>query len=320
MARVPLIEPDNAGAEAAALLGRIAGARGKAFNVYRALANSPGALRVVYELGSFLWNESVLPAALRELVILRVARLTGSSYEWSRHLALARSAGVTDEQLEALDDWWRAPGTVFAAEQRSALAVADELTLGGEVGEVAIERAIAELGPQGAVELLVLAGFYAMVAGVLTSLQVDAEPGDEELPPMRSEDGIALTRIVTDDGGETHFEDFHLAASVADSQVSDARSELSDPLPVSALRLRRVVVEHGSEPHVAPCRQLVVHLRGRAAVTVSDGETRRLGPGSVVLVEDLDGARHVTRRVGAEMRETMMIELVEGGRGVVSWT
>lgn len=309
MARVPLIDLDIADGEAAELLGRIAGARGKAFNVYRALANSPGALRTVYELAAFLWHESVLPPDLRELVILRVARLTGSAYEWSRHLPLARSAGVAEEQIAGLGDWWRAPATVFSDEQKSALAVVDQLTLGGEAAEATITRAIEALGERGTVELLTLAGFYAMIAGMLLSLGVDAEPGDAELPPLPSGDAAGVVRIVSDDDGATHFEDLRLAVDEVASPVSSASSELSGPIPTSSMRLRRVVVEHDDAPHLAPRRQFVVHLRGRAAVTVSDGETRRFGPGSVVLVEDLDGAGHTTRRIGAELRETLMIEL-----------
>jgi hypothetical protein len=39
-------------------------------------------------------------------------------------------------------------------------------------------------------------------------------------------------------------------------------------------------------------------LSGELEVEVSDGEIRRFGPGSVILVEDTSGKGHVSRVVG----------------------
>jgi hypothetical protein len=45
---------------------------------------------------------------------------------------------------------------------------------------------------------------------------------------------------------------------------------------------------------------LVCFLRGGDVVTPSDGETRRFGPGDLLLLEDTAGKGHSTRVVGAE--------------------
>ena len=86
---------------------------------------------------------------------------------------------------------------------------------------------------------------------------------------------------------------------------------ISAPLDVRELRFRRVTEEFPDEPHTAPRRQLIVSLSGESEVTVSDGETRRFGPGSVVLVEDTSGKGHRTRRIGDTVRETLFITLPE---------
>jgi hypothetical protein len=49
-----------------------------------------------------------------------------------------------------------------------------------------------------------------------------------------------------------------------------------------------------SPPHPAPRRQWVIPLRGELLVTVSDGTSRRFGPGDLVLVTDTTGAGHAT--------------------------
>ena len=55
-----------------------------------------------------------------------------------------------------------------------------------------------------------------------------------------------------------------------------------------------------SDWHPAPRRQFVVLLTGAVEVTVSDGETRPFGPGSVFLVEDTAGAGHRTRALESD--------------------
>jgi hypothetical protein len=116
-------------------------------------------------------------------------------------------------------------------------------------------------------------------------------------------------RIYADDDGESHFEDVTLELTRGTSPVSDAVVDLAAPITTHAATFRRVVVDHPNEPHVAPRRQFVVALAGESEVEVSDGEIRRFGPGTVVLVDDLEGKGHTTRRVGEVPRETLMIRL-----------
>jgi alkylhydroperoxidase family enzyme len=177
VSRLPLIDPEDANGAAGPLLARIAGDRGQAFNVYRMLANSPGTLAGVYGLVTYLWAESELPPRVQELVILRVAQLTGSDYEWSRHRVVAARVGVPDDQVAALSDW-RDARERFDQVERAALALAEETTLNVEASAGAVAAVRALLGDQATLELVVLIGFYGMVSRVLRSLDVDPEPGD----------------------------------------------------------------------------------------------------------------------------------------------
>ncbi|HBU01395.1 MAG TPA: hypothetical protein DEB20_02345, partial [Acidimicrobiaceae bacterium] len=53
-------------------------------------------------------------------------------------------------------------------------------------------------------------------------------------------------------------------------------------------------VDQVPAPHNAPRRQFVVFLDGWVRITASDGETRTLPAGSVVLAEDEHGKGHIT--------------------------
>jgi AhpD family alkylhydroperoxidase len=181
MARLPLLDPDTAAPDAAELLTRIAGERGQAFNVYRMLANSPGALAHVYGLAAYLWQDSALPPRLTELVILRVAQLTGSDYEWARHVAIARRIGLTDREIDAVARWRQMPDRFDDAE-RAALELTEQATRGVEASAASVAAVRSQLGDQATLELTVLVGFYGMVSRLLRSLAVDPEPGDGPLP------------------------------------------------------------------------------------------------------------------------------------------
>jgi quercetin dioxygenase-like cupin family protein len=61
--------------------------------------------------------------------------------------------------------------------------------------------------------------------------------------------------------------------------------------------------------HCAPRRQYSITLSGRAEIEVGDGTIAKVGPGDVVLAEDLTGQGHVTRVVGTEPRLSAIVPL-----------
>ncbi len=64
--------------------------------------------------------------------------------------------------------------------------------------------------------------------------------------------------------------------------------------------------------HCAPRRQYSIALSGNAEIEVGDGTVARIGPGDVVLAEDLTGEGHVTRVVGDQPRFYAIVPLTDG--------
>jgi hypothetical protein len=63
--------------------------------------------------------------------------------------------------------------------------------------------------------------------------------------------------------------------------------------------------------HNAPRRQFVVNLTGTVEIVASDGEKRCLGPGSILLADDLTGKGHTSRGLGGEERISLFIPLAD---------
>src|ERR1017187_1954756 len=74
-------------------------------NLYRALANAPAITRAWLEFIWALRDDCDTPRSLRELVILRTAVRHESAYEWHHHAAMAQTAGVDPDRLEAVRSW-----------------------------------------------------------------------------------------------------------------------------------------------------------------------------------------------------------------------
>ena len=63
--------------------------------------------------------------------------------------------------------------------------------------------------------------------------------------------------------------------------------------------------------HCAPRRQYTITLAGAAEIEVGDGTVTRVGPGDVLLAEDLTGQGHITRVVGSEPRFYAVVPLAQ---------
>ena len=174
MARLPdptaALPPD-----AQALYDQLVARRGRIDGMYRSLLNHPQLTRHVSDLGTFLrFGAGVLPDALRELTILWLARRLGAAYEWVKHVAPARQAGIPEAVIEALRTR-QEPN--LDATQTAALTVA-RCVLEHQSIPAAVQNALAaQFGLPGVIELVVLAGFYQMIAGVIFAFDVPLPEG-----------------------------------------------------------------------------------------------------------------------------------------------
>jgi hypothetical protein len=74
----------------------------------------------------------------------------------------------------------------------------------------------------------------------------------------------------------------------------------SERLPATGIVFRETTADYENSWHRAPRRQYVISLAGGISITASDGETRHIGAGEIVLVEDTTGKGHITKSSGAD--------------------
>lgn len=182
MTRLPLVEGDAPDPITAEVFQTSIREGRRPIALYRALANNPVMLRSYAQLAKTLRYDAATPRALRELMILRIAQLCGSEYEWQHHRKMAADAGVTEEQVAALGDVASSP--VFSEDERVALRLAEEVHA-LEVTDETLAAARRVFGDAATVELTLLGGLYEAVARLLQAFAVEVEPGQTLYPPVR---------------------------------------------------------------------------------------------------------------------------------------
>jgi 4-carboxymuconolactone decarboxylase len=114
----------------------------------------------------------------RELVILRMAWLCRSRYEWGQHVEIGLRAGLADAEIVQLA---LAPQAFTDERARLLLAACDQL-FGADVIASGTWRALeAHYDARRLIEITILAGHYRMLAGLLNSAGLALEPPIESV-------------------------------------------------------------------------------------------------------------------------------------------
>ena len=145
----------------------------KCVNLYRTLFKNFSIYFSFARLNVKLMPNGSLPRTLTELVILRVAWLTKSHYEWGQHVDIGLRAGLTKNQIAGVtlgteyDGWTQI--------EELALQAVDDLHHSNIISTTTWNSLKLHLDEKKLIELLMLVGSYNALAGVLNSAGVELE-------------------------------------------------------------------------------------------------------------------------------------------------
>jgi hypothetical protein len=80
-------------------------------------------------------------------------------------------------------------------------------------------------------------------------------------------------------------------------------------MPANGVIFRRTDGDYDLDWHNAPRRQYIINLDAAVEITASDGERRVIGPGEVLLVEDVTGKGHLSKAVSGKVRHSIFIPI-----------
>jgi alkylhydroperoxidase family enzyme len=181
VARIPYRAPEDMTDQARELTR----ARGN-LNVYRALANADKVFTGWMQAGNAALTSPVLPVRLRELAVLRTAYLMDSPYELGQHRDVARTAGLSTDEIDAVlsESGWQSRH--FHGAELAVLQLTSELVATQSVSAEVVEQVHTALGSEAAVEVLMVIARYAGLALMLNALDVDLDETARLPIPPRS--------------------------------------------------------------------------------------------------------------------------------------
>lgn len=147
--------------------------RPKGLNVLGVLAHHPALTKAFNTFNGHVQFATTLSVRQRELVILRVAALRDSEYEWAQHVVLGRDAGLTEDEMAAIGD-----GTgEWSPLERALLQATDELIGTATITDATWAALAGELDTKQLMDFVFTVGSYETLAMLLgafgTELDVD---------------------------------------------------------------------------------------------------------------------------------------------------
>ena len=179
MTKLPTIGRDEISPDKQAVYDQIISTRGSMLNVFGVLFNNPNAAEAVSRLGEYLRYRSVLDPTVREILILSTAKELNVEYEWAHHEIEARKVGLSDVTIEAIRSG-RAPMGIPPKEGVFAQA-ARELVRDSRMTDRTYQAVEHLLSPMQLIDLILVVGYYSMLAKVLKTLDVELDEGIERI-------------------------------------------------------------------------------------------------------------------------------------------
>lgn len=142
-----------------------------------------------------------------------------------------------------------------------------------------------------------LMSLATMIVAVALTSSLGISQETTELAPTGGQI-MKYTRLYADANGESHFEDIEIELLPVNFAPPAPPLNLSEFKPCNHYGFLSGPVSWSGSWHPTPVRQIFFYLAGEVEAEVSDGEVRRFGPGSVVLVEDTTGKGHKSRGLG----------------------
>ncbi len=114
---------------------------------------------------------------------------------------------------------------------------------------------------------------------------------------------MRIHNLYADENGESHFRDIEIEMTEHGPDGST-----SGRLAATGIYFRTTPADWFFSCHPATRRQYVINLDAPNKITASDGETRIIGVGEIILIEDVHGKGHLSQAVG-KMRRSVMIPI-----------
>jgi alkylhydroperoxidase family enzyme len=154
----------------------------RGLNGVATLLNHPTLAKAFLTFNNHVATTSTLSKRIRELLILRIGWLRRSEYEYMQHVVLGLRAGLTEQEIERIQEGPDAAG--WDPVDADLVRAVDELHADAFIQDETWERLSKHLNTEQLMDLVFAVGCYEIMAMVFKTFKVPFDPGVE---PMSSQ-------------------------------------------------------------------------------------------------------------------------------------
>jgi AhpD family alkylhydroperoxidase len=147
--------------------------RPKGLNALGTLAHHPELARAFHTFNGHILFGTTLSPRQRELIVLRVAAVRQSTYEWAQHVRLADDAGISAEEVGRIAEGPGASG--WSTTDRALVGAVDDLLADARVADDTWAVLAADLEVEQLMDVIFTVGAYDALAMLLRSFGVELD-------------------------------------------------------------------------------------------------------------------------------------------------
>ncbi len=152
---------------------------GSKTEIMNVMANHPPLAMVYNNFGKHFLMSNTLSTRQLEIMILRIARLANSPYEWHNHVGYGINAGLTLDDIAAIRDF--PEGNPFGEEETALISVCNELVGQNNISDDTWARLSKTLNRQQLMDCVFTVGHYVMTSWALSAFGVPLEGGADAI-------------------------------------------------------------------------------------------------------------------------------------------
>jgi len=151
-----------------------------ASNILGIFSWHPALAKAFFAFNSHLFH-STLSARDREMVTVRVSWLRRGEYEWAQHVRMAKTAGLSDQEVDAISAGADSPA--WGPRDAALLRSVDEIVADRYVSDHTWKRLAEYLDREQLMDLVFTVGAYDLLAMAFNNFGLELDPGLTGFPP-----------------------------------------------------------------------------------------------------------------------------------------
>jgi 4-carboxymuconolactone decarboxylase len=153
-------------------------------NILGVFSWHPDLAKAWFSFNNHLFH-STLPARDREMATVRIAWLRRGEYEWAQHVRMAKRAGLSEEEVDAIMAGPDSP--VWGPRDAALLRSVDEIATDHYVSDETWKRLSEDFDRKQLMDLVFTIGAYDLLAMAFNTFGLQLDPGLTGFPPENPE-------------------------------------------------------------------------------------------------------------------------------------